>query len=154
MKYSFSLLLSLFFLFSCSSDDDICVSGEATPRLKIKFKEGTKDLQVSRIILDVDYGEGPKNVIDMQRVDSIMVPLRVDNQDFTDLYVRTSPEASASKIRISYTSKSKYVSPACGIKKLYYDLNTQLETSAEVIRLEQAQTTVIDELPTHLYVVF
>lgn len=154
MKYSFSLLLSLFFLFSCSSDDDICVSGEATPRLKIKFKEGTKNLQVSRIILDVDYGEGPKNVIDMQRVDSIMVPLRVDNQDFTDLYVRTSPEASASKIRISYTSKSKYVSPACGIKKLYYDLNTQLETSAEVIRLEQAQTTVIDELPTHLYVVF
>ena len=27
-----------FLLTSCENDDDVCVSGEATPRLKIKFK--------------------------------------------------------------------------------------------------------------------
>ncbi len=154
MKYIFGSLLSLFFLFSCASDDDICVSGEATPRMKIKFKQGTKDLQLTRLILEVDYGDGPKNVADIQRVDSIMVPLRVDELGYTDLYVRTSPTSTASKIRIAYTSESKYVSPACGIKKLYNEVNSSLETSSEVRSLEQAQNQITDELPTHLYLVF
>ena len=30
-----------FLIYSCNSDDDICLSGDTTPRLKVKFK--TKD---------------------------------------------------------------------------------------------------------------
>ena len=28
----------MLFLSSCQGDDDVCVSGEATPRMKVKFK--------------------------------------------------------------------------------------------------------------------
>ncbi len=37
-KLIFPFLILGFLLTSCENDDDVCVSGEATPRLKIKFK--------------------------------------------------------------------------------------------------------------------
>lgn len=155
MKFSFSFLLFLILLTSCASDEDICISGEATPRMKIKFKEGGKELQLQQLILAVDYGDGvKKTVFSGQRVDSVLVPLRVDDALFTDLYVKTSEEGQESKVRIEYRSESSYVSPACGIKKLYKEVSSSLLQPSPVVSVEQIQTEINDELPSHIYFVF
>ena len=148
-------LLALCMAVSCNSDDDICMSGEATPRLKIKFKDANnKLLNLRRIYVDVDYGGGAKNIIQQQLADSVMVPLRVDNNTFTDIYIRTSEAGKKAKIRVSYTTESQYVSPACGYKKLYKDMSTALESPNPVTGVEQIQTDIINEKGQHIYLIF
>ena len=43
---------------------------------------------------------------------------------FTDILVQTNPKSKTeiSKIKVKYTETSEYVSPGCGIRKLYNDL--------------------------------
>lgn len=154
MKY-IAYIATFLALFSCSSDDDICISGEATPRMKLKFKESEgRLLRLARIIVDVDYGNGTKTVVDATSVDSIMIPLRVDNQLFTEVFVRTSETGTASKIKVNYTTEAQYVSPACGFKKLYKNVSSTLETTNPVKSIETLQTEIIDEKGTHLFLVF
>lgn len=141
---------------SCGSDDDICTSGEATPRLKIKFKNSaTGNIKtLDSLYLDADYGKGPVNIITRKLADSALVPLRVDDTSYTDLYVRLTKNGAKSKVRVSYTTKSEYVSPACGIKKLYENLETALTTPNPVVSVEKNQTAVTDESKTHLFLHF
>ena len=60
-------------LTSCENDDDVCVSGEATPRLKIKFKSAdNKVLTLESLYLDVDYGNNNiLTVVEATKVDSV-----------------------------------------------------------------------------------
>lgn len=154
MKY-IAYIATFLALFSCSSDDDICLSGEATPKMKLKFKESEgKLIKLGRIIVDVDYGDGAKTVVDATLVDSIMIPLRVDSETYTDIYVRTSETGNTSKIKVNYTTEAQYVSPACGFKKLYKNVTSTLETSDPITGLESLQTEIIDEKGTHLFLIF
>ena len=156
MKNFRLLLMTLILAVSCNSDDDICVSGEATPRLKMKFKESqnNKLLKLNKLIVGVDYGEGEKTVLSTTAVDSVLIPLRVDNNLYTDIFIQTEEKGPKSKIRINYTSESQYVSPACGFKKLYKDVSATLVTPNPVTSSEQIKTEIINENPTHLYLIF
>lgn len=152
-----SIILVLGFFVSCTSDDDICTSGEATPRIKIKFKtQSTGKLKtLDSLYLDVDYASGTSALITGETdVDSVLIPLRVDANDFTDIYVRLNKNGEKSKIRINYTTESEYVSPACGIKKMYKNVGSNLETANPVVSLELNQTQIINEDKTHLYLLF
>lgn len=141
---------------SCENDDDVCVSGEATPRLKIKFKSAdNKVLTLDSLYLDVDYGNNNVlTVIKAAKVDSALVPIRVDDAGFTELYVRTTKKGSVSKIKLNYNTTSEYVSPACGFKRLYQNLSGTLETANPVTKVELNQNQIINENKAHLYLVF
>lgn len=155
-KILFLLLISLF-LCSCGSDDDICIGGEATPRMKIKFKTKSsgKMKTMDSLFIAVDYGSGPIGVFgSVVKTDSVLIPLRVDDQPFTKMYVGVSRVAVNSEIKINYTTTSQYVSPACGIKKLYQNVNSLLEAPNAVLGVEQNQNQIIDESKTHLYLLF
>ncbi len=143
-------------LTSCENDDDVCVSGEATPRLKIKFKSAdNKVLTLDSLYLDVDYGNNNVlTVIKAAKVDSALIPIRVDDAGFTELYVRTSKKGSVSKIKLNYNTTSEYVSPACGFKRLYQNLSGTLETANPVTNVELNQNQIINENKAHLYLVF
>jgi hypothetical protein len=158
MKIKALLLLFIFlFLSSCGSDDDICIGGEATPRMKIKFKTKAtgKMKTMDSLFIAVDYGVGPVAVFGaVSKTDSVLIPLRVDETPFTKMYVGTSRVAVNSEIKINYTTDSEYVSPACGIKKLYQNFNSELEVPNAVLGIEQNQTQIIDESKTHLYLLF
>ena len=145
----------MLFLSSCQGDDDVCVSGEATPRMKVKFKSADgRVATLDELYIDVNYGSGLVNVIKAKSVDSAMIPLRVDNNPFTEISLRTSEKGSASKIKVTYSLKSEYVSPACGFKRLYENVSGTLVTPNPVIKIEQNQDQIIDENKTHFYFIF
>jgi len=145
----------MLFLSSCQGDDDVCVSGEATPRMKVKFKSADgRVATLDSLYIDVNYGSGLVNVIKAKSVDSAMIPLRVDNNPFTEISLRTSEKGSASKIKVTYSLKSEYVSPACGFKRLYENVGGTLVTPNPVIKIEQNQDQIIDENKTHFYFIF
>lgn len=150
------LLLFSFLIYSCSSDDDICLSGETTPRLKVKFK--TKDGKLKTldsIYVKVDYGNGaPELLLSKSKTDSLLIPLRIDESTFTDIYISTSKTVNASKIKLNYTTISEYVSPACGIKRIYDNLEPVLEIPGEVTALEKNQNQIANEAKTHLFIIF
>jgi hypothetical protein len=66
------IIFGLMLLSSCQGDDDVCVSGEATPRMKVKFKSADgRVATLDSLYVDVDYGSGLVNVIKAKSVDSV-----------------------------------------------------------------------------------
>ena len=53
-----AFFLSFLFLVTCGSEDDICLGGEATPRVKLKFKTlATGKLKtLDSVFVKIDYG--------------------------------------------------------------------------------------------------
>ena len=157
MKKVVFFLTLILLLFSCSSEDDICTNGDASPRLKMKFKtsETNKLKTLDSIFVSVDFGTGAKSVLKQRfPTDSILIPLRVDDAPYTDIYVKLGSTSDSSKIRINYTTKSQYVSPACGIKKTYENVNPVLEKASPVLKLEPTQNQITNEAKTSLYLIF
>ena len=145
----------MLFLSSCQGDDDVCVSGEATPRMKVKFKSADgRVATLDSLYIDINYGSGLVNVIKAKNIDSVTIPLRVDNNPFTEISLRTTNKGNSSKVKINYTLKSEYVSPACGFKRLYENVGATLVTPNPVIKIEQNQDQIIDENKTHFYFIF
>lgn len=145
----------MLFLSSCQGDDDVCVSGEATPRMKVKFKSADgRVATLDSLYVDINYGSGLVNVIKAKSIDSVTIPLRVDNNPFTEISLRTTNKGNSSKIKVTYSLKSEYVSPACGFKRLYENVGGTLETPNPVIKIEQNQDQIIDENKTHFYFIF
>jgi len=155
MKYFILLFFGLMLLSSCGGDDDVCISGEATPRMKVKFKSSDgRTATLDSLYVDVDYGSGAVSVLQANSVDSVLIPLRVDDNLFTEISLRTTNKGNSSKIKITYSLKSEYVSPACGFKRLYENVGATLVTPNPVIKIEQNQDLIIDENKTHFYFIF
>ncbi|WP_447608275.1 DUF6452 family protein [Chryseobacterium sp. M5A1_1a] len=143
-------------LFSCGGDDDICESGEGTPRMKIAFKskETGKATTVDTLYVAVDYGSGKVDLGKLAKIDSRLIPLRVDDSPYTDVYFRTRIKGDESKVRVKYTTKSIYVSPGCGAKKNYENLTSELITPNPVLSVEDGQNQIENEDKTNLYLLF
>ncbi|MCI3938227.1 hypothetical protein MQX03_13525 [Chryseobacterium aahli] len=154
MKRLLSFLILSVIMISCGGDDDICESGEGTPRMKIMFKNGDKITTLDSLKIYVDYGARTVDLGWSRNTDSILVPLRVDDSPFTDLYVKRTKKGDSSKVRVSYTTKSIYVSPGCGAKLNYENVSGQLLKATPVIKLESGQNFIENEDKTNLYLVF
>ncbi len=139
---------------SCGGDDDICESGEGTPRMKFKFKNADKITRLDSLKVYVDYGVRTVDLGWSRNADSILVPLRVDDSPYTDMYIKRTKKGDSSKVRINYTTRSIYVSPGCGAKINYENLNSQLLKAAPVVKLEAGQNFIENEDKTNLYLVF
>ncbi|MDR6159878.1 MULTISPECIES: hypothetical protein [Chryseobacterium] len=156
-KFLFALCwISL--LFSCGADDDICESGEGTPRMKVSFlnAETGKEKSVDSLYVAVDYGSGKVQLGGQAKITSRIIPLRVDDSPYTDIYFRTENLGAESRVRVNYTTKAVYVSPGCGIKKTYENLNSVLTTSANapVKAIQAGQNFIENEDKTNLFLLF
>lgn len=142
--------------FSCGSDDDICESGEGTPRMKVAFRTAAsgKEKTLDSLSVAVDYGSGKVDLGWQKSIDSRLIPLRVDDSPYTDVYFKTSTKSKESKVRVKYTTQSKYVSPGCGAKKTYENLSSELITPDPVQKLEAGQNQILNEDKTNLYLLF
>lgn len=104
----------------------------------------------------VDYGSGKVQLGGEAKITSRIIPLRVDDSPYTDVYFRTTNLGAESRVRVNYTTKAVYVSPGCGIKKTYENLNSVLTTSASapVKSLKDGQNFIENEDKTNLYLLF
>jgi len=141
-------------MISCGGDDDICESGEGTPRMKITFKKGNKIEKLDSVKVYVDYGVRTVDLGWSRNADSILIPLRVDDSPYTEFFVKTQRKGDSSKVRINYSTKSIYVSPGCGAKLNYENVSGQLLKSNPVVKLESGQNFIQNEEKTNLYLVF
>ncbi len=156
MKNSIIVLLLSLIIFSCNRNDDICESGEATPRIKLKFKtQSTGKLKtLDSVFVKVDFGNGKYGVLNQKfATDSLLLPLRVDNSGYTDVYIGTS-QSQFSVIRFSYDVQNEYVSPACGMKVIYKNISAALTTPNPVKALQRNQKNITNEQKTHYYLLF
>ncbi|AZA48363.1 hypothetical protein EG346_09275 [Chryseobacterium carnipullorum] len=158
MKYFKFLVMICFIgiLFSCGGEDDICESGEGTPRMKVAFKslETDKVRTLDSLYVAVDYGSGKVQLGKLTNIDSRLIPLRVDDSPYTDVYFRLADKGTESHVRVSYTTKAQYVSPGCGIKKSYENLSSELLQSNPVLKLEAGQNQIENEDKTNLFLLF
>lgn len=141
-------------MISCGGDDDICESGEGTPRMKITFKKGNKIEKLDSVKVYVDYGVRTVDLGWSRNTDSILIPLRVDDSPYTEFFVKTQRKGDSSKVRINYSTKSVYVSPGCGAKLNYENVSGQLLKSNPVVKVESGQNFIQNEEKTNLYLVF
>jgi hypothetical protein len=146
----------LMLLTSCGSDDDICLGEESTPRLLLKFRNANNQLvRLDSLFVDVDYGKDTlKNIITSVNVDSVFVPLRIDESPYTDIYIRTRKGQTGSKLRVNYDKKSIYVSPACGFKINYENLKMDLLQANPVQSILPNNTSLTDENNINFYLRF
>lgn len=158
MKYFKFLVMICFIgmLFSCGGEDDICESGEGTPRMKVSFKNLTTDkvTTLDSLYVAVDYGSGKVQLGKLTKIDSRLIPLRVDDSPYTDVYFRIADKGAESHVRVNYTTKTTYVSPGCGIKKSYENLSSELIQSNPVLKLESGQNQIENEDKTNLFLLF
>lgn len=159
MKYFKFLVVICFIgmLFSCGGEDDICESGEGTPRMKVSFKNLATDKvrTLDSLYVAVDYGSGKVQLGKLTKIDSRLIPLRVDDSPYTDIYFRFADKGTEeSHVRVTYTTKTKYVSPGCGIKKSYENLSSELIQSNPVLKLEAGQNQIENEDKTNLFLLF
>ncbi|WP_347219631.1 DUF6452 family protein [Chryseobacterium sp.] len=159
MKYlKFLMMLCLVgMFFSCGSDDDICESGEGTPRMRVAFKtkdSGGKETTLDSLSVAVDYGSGKVDLGWQKKIDSRLIPLRVDDSPYTDIYFKTSTKSKESKVRVKYTTQATYVSPGCGAKKTYENVSSELTTPDPVQALENGQNQILNEDKINLYLIF
>lgn len=154
MKRLLSFFILSLVMISCGGDDDICESGEGTPRMKIMFKNGDKITTLDSLKIYVDYGVRTVDLGWSRNVDSIFIPLRVDESPYTDLFVKKTRKGDSSKVRVSYTTKAIYVSPGCGAKLNYENVSGQLLKPTPVIKVESGQNFIQNEEKTNLYLGF
>lgn len=119
--------------------------------MKITFKKDGKISDVAKIKIDADYGSGVIAVGTYTNVDSVFVPLRVDESQFTDIYVKTIDTEDSTRVRVNYTTKSIYVSPGCGVKRNYENVNSVLSTPNSLKSVEQGQNFIENEDKTNLF---
>lgn len=144
-----------FFTLGCTSDDDICMSGEATPRMKIKFRDTqNRAYRIPQINIKVDYGDGKIGILEATNVDSVLVPLRIDESTFTNFSVSKSEQVTPSNIQVSYKTKTEYVSPACGMKRIYENVSTNLQSTTTVKEIQSVHNEIKNEEQTHFYFIF
>lgn len=155
MKY-FKFLIAICFLgllFSCGGDDDICESGEGTPRMRVAFKTEGKPTSVDTLYVAVDYGSGKVQLGKLANIDSRLIPLRVDDSPYTDVYFKTRLKGPESQVRVKYTTQATYVSPGCGVKKTYGNVSSELITPDPVKSVENGQNQILNEDKINLYLV-
>lgn len=156
IKFIFCFVPLLLAIVACNQEDDICTEG-GSPKMKVKFKTvadgklARMDSLTVRILWGTDTLMVAPNV---KAVDSVMIPLKVTGDAFTDILVQTNPKSKTeiSKIKVKYTESSEYVSPGCGIRKLYDNLTVSpIEGLNPVKSVDINSNQIHNEVKTVLY---
>ncbi|MHC6198359.1 DUF6452 family protein [Elizabethkingia miricola] len=156
IKFIFCFVPLLLAIVGCNQEDDICTEG-GSPKMKVKFKRAAdgKLTRMDSLTVRILWGTDTLMVApNVKAVDSVMIPLKVTGDGFTDILVQTNPKSKTdiSKIKVKYTESSEYVSPGCGIRKLYDNLTVSpVEGLNPVKSVDINSNQIHNEVKTVLY---
>lgn len=121
--------------------------------MRVAFKTEGKPTTVDTLYVAVDYGSGKVQLGKLANIDSRLIPLRVDDSPYTDVYFKTRLKGPEAKVRVKYTTQATYVSPGCGAKKTYGNVSSELITPDPVKNAENGQNQILNEDKINLYLV-
>ena len=146
-KYYFLLLLSVLSIFGCEKDD-FCID-PITPNLVVRFYDfdnPTEPLAVSDLTV---WPEGRDPIIQNQTLDSIVLPLDVNNiQTVYNFQMGTAID----QVIFEYTVDEIFVSRSCGFKANFSDLLSSVLTNNWIQSINQVSTLIEDESAAHIQI--
>lgn len=143
-KFSVLSLLIILTGISCERDDICSENTPTTPHLIIRFynvddQEQTKQVRLLTVNGLDDQGNLLDNIVTSTSTDSIVLPLRFQNEGAittsrfqlkrdSDFDTDTNPNtfSNSDVIEVSYTPQFIYVSRACGYKSIFNNLQNTL----------------------------
>jgi len=155
--YILPAFILLFTFIACDQENDICTE-EGTPRMKVKFKKAEKLFTADSITIKVLTSQ--TNTLDLimnaNNVDSVFIPLKINGDGFTDILVKLGSDSDInySKVQIKYTEKLEYVSPGCGMRKIYNNISGNIIDINQVTGIEINSKEINNENTTALYLIF
>ncbi|MGY8913840.1 MAG: DUF6452 family protein [Flavobacteriales bacterium] len=164
MKKILAIGAILLIIISCSAceKDDICVDGD-TPLLVISFydiNDTTTAKSVTKLrVAGLDQEFTVNTVADRTDLDSIGVPLRINNPSTSFVLISNSASNSSNEetgnadvVTFDYETKEVFVSRACGFIANYDTLNGTLTTDSDnwIKGIEIVQTSINDQATAHV----
>lgn len=170
--YSIVLLLGFVVVIASSCErDDICAeTTPTTPHLIIRFYDIANPDEIKTVRrlsvrgLD-DSGTAMLNIYENRDLDSIMLPLRFQNENESSisrfelerdadfgLDTLDTTESNIDIITVSYTPEFIYVSRACGYKSIFNDLTVSIDNDTDnwILSSEILTTTIENETSAHV----
>lgn len=157
-----SAILMILISFSGCEKDDICVDGD-TPLLVIGFydiNDTTTAKKVTKLrVAGLDQEFTVSSVADRTDLDSIAVPIRINNPSTSFVLISNSASNSSNEeignadvVTFNYETKEVFVSRACGFIANYENLNGTLTTDPDnwIKGIEIVQTTINDQATAHV----
>jgi hypothetical protein len=127
IKFIFCFVPLLLAIVACNQEDDICTEG-GSPKMKVKFKTvadgklARMDSLTVRILWGTDTLMVAPNV---KAVDSVMIPLKVTGDGFTDILVQTNPKSKTeiSKAGFKEVGHTEILKTVCNLQDLFLSNN-------------------------------
>lgn len=150
----FGILIPMIFALSCE-EDDVCV-GEGTPFLTVVFRNnlGTEN-QSDTLTIEADISssfENPDTIYLKSFTDSIKLPLGGLDETRTFYRIKRRSNSTTDLLTVDYTTKTEYVSKACGFRVTYENLG-YTTTFNHIQAIEPSESNVLtDETTTNLFI--
>ncbi len=147
MKYLFVIigLFTLLALESCERDD-ICTSEAKTPRLVIRFLDNEQPDIIKSVDSLTVWTPGKENLYNMQKVDSIFLPL---NPDTSNLHYILQSGSQTDTVFLQYKPQEKYISRSCGFIYTFL-IQAETHTAAWIKNIEISKPQLIDNEQTNI----
>ena len=151
-KYYFLLLITV--LVSSCEKDDFCID-PITPNLIVRFYDATSTSDFKSVTELYAWPDGRDSVIVNQTLDSIAIPLDVNNNQ--TLY-KLSTGNIENQLTISYDIELVYVSRSCGYKAIFNNVTVTSDNvwiqslSPDSVTNTANITTINDESAAHVQV--
>lgn len=101
IKFIFCFVPLLLAVVACNQEDDICTEG-GSPKMKVKFKRVAdgKLTKMDSLTVRILWGTDTLMVANNSKaVDSVMIPLKVTGDGFTDILVQTNPKSKQKSLK-------------------------------------------------------
>lgn len=163
-KYNLFLInvffITLFGLFSCESDD-ICANPAPTPRLILRIQDKDKPIQHKLVNNLIVFGKDNFKVILKASTDSIVLPLKMLENETTFVLVKDAVTDSngnitsgdQAELKVTYTPENLFIDKGCGYGFIFKNLQVSLSNSSWITRTNVINNTIQDErkASVHIY---
>ncbi len=167
MKKTLLLLLIVFSFPSCEKDDICDEKTSTTPRLIIDFYNVTIPTDKKTVTNLAVFSENVTDSITFDGVSTIQLPLKINTTSTKFRLVLNNGNVNPLLINedvleFNYTTKTVYVSRACGFKSIFTLDNTNPYILTDnpipdllwIQSIEVLQPNILDENETHLKILF
>lgn len=149
------IIFSALFAVSCE-EDDVCV-GEGTPFLTVVFRNlaTQENLTDSLLVVRLDANfENLDTIYNYQLLDSIKLPLGGLDESVSHFRIKRRRTGALDTLTVNYSTKSAYVSKACGFRITYENLDYE-STFNHIENITPEESNVLEnESATNLYIYY